>query len=219
VMTTSQVVMVAVMTATPLDMHRHGHGLGPIGAALSAHTLGMFALSPLTGRLLDRVGGRPVMLAGIVGLAVASGLAAVGPEDHAGWRAAALFLLGYAWNLCFVGGSGALARDLPPADRSRAEGAVDAVVWGAAGVASLSSTAVLSAGGYAVLAAGSGLLVLLPVAVLLRGHLVERGRARLTRRAARADPPGLALLDGASRPGRCGGTAAPAGRAARSRTR
>lgn len=40
--------MVAVMTAAPLDMHMHGHGPGMIGTALSKHTLGMFALSPLT---------------------------------------------------------------------------------------------------------------------------------------------------------------------------
>jgi MFS family permease len=63
VMATAQLAMVVVMTAMPLDMHLHGRGLGAVGVALSAHTLGMFALSPVTGRLLDRVGPRPVMLA------------------------------------------------------------------------------------------------------------------------------------------------------------
>ena len=173
VMATGQVVMVAVMTAVPVEMHLHGHGLGSVGTVLAAHTLGMFALSPLTGRLLDRVGSRPVMLAGLVTMAVATGLAAIAPENHALARTTALFLLGYGWNLCFVGGSGRLARDLPASERARVEGAVDAAVWAVAAVASLASTMILSAGGYAVLAAAAGALVLLPATVLMRdrpGH-------------------------------------------------
>jgi predicted MFS family arabinose efflux permease len=91
VMATGQAVMVAVMTAAPLDMHMHGHGLGLIGTALAMHTLGMFALSPLTGRLLDRVGARPVVLGGLLTLAVAC-LAVLGSNDHALTRTAALFV-------------------------------------------------------------------------------------------------------------------------------
>jgi MFS family permease len=173
VMATAQVVMVAVMTAAPLDMHLHGDGLGSVGVVLSAHTLGMFALSPLTGRLLDRVGSRPVMLAGLVTLALASGLAATGPRGDTALRTASLFLLGYGWNLCFVGGSGRLARDLPAAERARAEGAVDAAVWGLAATASLASTAILATGGYAVLAGMAGLLVVLPAAGLLGARAVS----------------------------------------------
>ncbi|MBB6396383.1 MFS family permease [Actinomadura coerulea] len=149
-MVTAQVVMVAVMTAAPLDMHMHGHGLGAVGATLSAHTLGMFALSPLTGRMTDRYGAHPVILAGLAVLALSTAVAAVATASPG--RAAALFLLGYGWNLCFVGGSARLARDLPEAERPHVEGAVDAAVWTVAAAASLLSTAVLSAGGYAVLA-------------------------------------------------------------------
>ncbi|URN05513.1 MFS transporter [Actinomadura madurae] len=150
VMVTAQVVMVAVMTAAPLEMHMHGDGLGTVGMTLSAHTLGMFALSPVTGRLFDRHGARPVILGGLLTLALSTAAAAVltGPSG----RALALFALGYGWNLCFVGGSGLLARDLPEEQRPHAEGAVDAAVWMIAAAASLLSTVVLSAGGYAVLA-------------------------------------------------------------------
>ena len=49
----------------------------------------------------------------------------------------------------------------------RAEGAVDAGVWTAAGVASMASTAVLSAGGYPMLAIAAGSLALFPVTYLL----------------------------------------------------
>ena len=165
VLATAQVVMVAVMTAAPVEMHRHGQGLGAVGLVLSAHTLGMFALSPLTGRLVDRLGARPVLLAGLVALAAAAGATSAGPTDTA-FRAAALSLLGYGWNLCFVGGSTALAETVPPAERARVEGTVDAAVWGLAAVAGLLSTVVLAFGGYAVLTAAAGLLVLVPAAAL-----------------------------------------------------
>ncbi|TDD64473.1 MFS transporter [Actinomadura darangshiensis] len=150
VMVTAQVVMVAVMTAAPLEMHMHGDGLGAVGMTLSAHTLGMFALSPVSGRLFDRFGHRPVILGGLLTLALSTALAAVATGSLG--RPVALFLLGYGWNLCFVGGSGRLARDLPEAERPHVEGAVDAAVWMIAAAASLLSTVVLSAGGYSVLA-------------------------------------------------------------------
>jgi MFS family permease len=167
VMATAQVVMVAVMTAAPLDMHMHGQGLDAVGMTLSAHTLGMFAFSPVTGRLLDRVGARPVMVGGLLTLVVATVLAATTPEGDAPVRTGALFLLGYGWNLCFVGGSGRLARDLPASARASVEGAVDAAVWSVAAAASLGSTLVLSAGGYAALAWAACALVALPAVLLL----------------------------------------------------
>jgi MFS family permease len=184
VLVTAQVIMVGVMTAAPVEMHRHGDGLGAVGAVLSAHTLGMFALSPLTGRLIDRVGTRPVLAVGLTAFAAATAAAAAGPSGSA-FRAAALFLLGYGWNLCFVGGSTALAATVPVADRARVEGTVDAVVWSVAAVAGLLSTVVLALGGYAVLTAGAGLLVLAPAATLLRPA---------SRRTAAADGTGPAWL-------------------------
>jgi MFS family permease len=167
-MGTAQVAMVVVMTATPVDMHMHGEGLGPVGATLSVHTLGMFALSPVTGRLLDRVGSRPVMLAGMLTLAVAAALVAVGHQPVP--RAAGLFLLGYGWNLCFIGGTGRLAGGLVAAARARVEGAVEAAVWILAAAASTASTAMLSIGGYPLLAMVTAVLVLIPVILLRRGQ-------------------------------------------------
>ncbi|MFG2169302.1 MFS transporter [Micromonospora chersina] len=162
VMATAQVVMAAVMTAAPLDMHLHHRGLTSVGAVLAGHTLGMFALAPLSGWLLDRYGARPVMLAGLLVLAGSALLAAA--VAGAGPRAVALFLLGYGWNLCFVGGSGHLARDPSVIDHTQVEGTVDAVVWILAAAASLASTVVLAGLGYPLLALLSAVLVL-PAAV------------------------------------------------------
>ena len=52
----AQVVMVLIMTMTPIHLMDHGHGLATVGFVLSAHTFGMFGLSPITGRLTDRFG-------------------------------------------------------------------------------------------------------------------------------------------------------------------
>ncbi|MFC7549342.1 MFS transporter [Plantactinospora sp. GCM10030261] len=169
VMAAAQVVMVAVMTAAPVDLHRHQHGLGAIGAVMAAHTFGMFALSPITGRLADRLGTRPVMVAGLALLVVSAVLTAVVPRSGTTLPAVTLFLLGYAWNLCFVGGSTSLAGQLPPAMRTRVEGAVDAAVWGAAAVAGTGATALLAVGGQALLGWTAAGLAALPVAVLRRG--------------------------------------------------
>jgi MFS family permease len=163
VLVTAQVVMAAVMTAAPLHMHLHHGSMTGIGVALAAHTVGMFALSPVTGRLTDRLGTTTVMLTGLLMMGASTALAA------AGGGAVALFGLGLGWNLCFVAGSTQLARDVPVHDRTRVEGTVDSVVWTLAAVAGLGCTAVLAAGGFTVLAAVAGALVL-PAVVLVVRH-------------------------------------------------
>jgi len=68
----AQVVMVLIMTMTPLHLIEHGHGLATVGIVLSAHTFGMFGLSPITGRLTDRFRPPRVIASGFVVLAIAA---------------------------------------------------------------------------------------------------------------------------------------------------
>jgi MFS family permease len=143
-----------------MDMHMHGESLASVGMTLSAHTLGMFALSPLTGRFADRAGPRPVMLAGLLTLVLSTAMAAPAGEHDTVVRVVALFLLGYGWNLCFVGGSSLLATQLPEPQRADVEGTVDGAIWSTAALASLASTAVLSAGGNAVLSLAACVLTI-----------------------------------------------------------
>ncbi|WP_051468509.1 MFS transporter [Actinomadura oligospora] len=175
VMVTAQVVMFGVMTAAPVDMHMHGDGLAAVGTTLAAHTLGMFALSPLTGRAVDRFGAWPVTRAGLVVLVVSTALAGMFPDA----RMLTLFLLGYGWNLCFVGGSALLAVGLPPAESARLEGAVDAAVWSLAAIASLLSTVVLAHAGARALAFGAATLALV---VLAGQQVVSRPASSASRR-------------------------------------
>src|SRR5690606_39450953 len=94
VMVTAQLVMVAVMTMTPVHMKEHGHTLTATGAVISAHIAGMYLPSPVTGRLVDALGARLVaMLAGSA-LALAGLLAATAPEHSAVALGVALAVLG-----------------------------------------------------------------------------------------------------------------------------
>ena len=160
--------MVLIMVMTPIHVRDHGHGLGTVGLIISAHTLGMFALSPLTGIVADRLGRLPVILVGHIVLAVAAILAAVADESATGQLALALFLLGLGWNFSFVAGSALLTEGANPAVRVRRQGLGDAVVWTSAAIAGLGSGFLLTAGSYAVLSLVAASLTVLPVVLVLR---------------------------------------------------
>ncbi|GAB3907145.1 MFS transporter [Kibdelosporangium lantanae] len=162
-MVVAQVVMVAVMTMTPPQLHHLGHSLDTVGWILSAHIFGMFALSPVTGKFADRFGGRVTVGAGVAVLAAATGLAFAFPESHTTGLPIALFLLGYGWNLMFVGGSSLLSRTLP----TGSQGAVDAVVWGSSVLGSVGAGQLFGSGGYALVAGIAAVVALLPVVALL----------------------------------------------------
>jgi MFS family permease len=165
-MVCAQLTMVAVMTMTPLHVEAHHHGLEVVGFVLSAHMIGMFALAPLSGRLADRFGGRVTCYLGI-GLLVLAAVTAFGAARMAG-LSFAMFLLGYGWNLVFVGGSSMLSRELEEGERIQVQGAVDAVVWGCSALATLSAGLLFTAGGYQLVAVVGGVLAVLPVIVLAR---------------------------------------------------
>ena len=162
---TSQLVMTLVMTMTPYHLHAEGHGLETVGLVISAHTLGMFAFSPLSGRLTDRFGANAMILAGFSVLAVAGVLAAAIPDSGVGLTIP-MFLLGVGWNLGFVAGSSLLASEAPLGDRARMQGASDALVWATAAVASFSSGYVVATASFAFLTAiGAGVAIVLGIVV------------------------------------------------------
>jgi MFS family permease len=167
----AQVVMTMVMTMTPLHLTEHGHGLGVVGLVLSAHTLGMFALAPVSGRLTDRFGSMSIILAGFGLLVVAALLAALAPADGVGLLFVALFLLGFGWNLSFVAGSSLLAGRLPLADRARVQGAVDGIIWTSSAASSVAAGPLLAVLGYPALALiGAGLAVVPGLVVAARSR-------------------------------------------------
>ncbi len=162
-----QVVMVLIMTMTPVHMAAHGHHVETIGFVISGHTFGMFALAPLSGRMTDRFGSLPVIVAGLVVLAIASALSAAAPPDGGVVLFIALFLLGYGWNLGFVAGSTLLTQGIHGAERTKLQGAVDSVIWSSAAAASLGSGIVLAAASFAALGLIAVGLVVVPLWIVV----------------------------------------------------
>jgi MFS family permease len=161
-----QSTMVLIMTMTPLHMTSHGHGLAAVGFVLSAHTAGMNALAPISGRLTQRYGSVPTILGGTALLVTAGLLAATAPLDGGSILVIALFLLGFGWNLGFVAGSSMLSYGLALAERTRLQGVADALIWSTSAVASLGSGLIVAAAGYAGLSLLGAALVAIPITVL-----------------------------------------------------
>lgn len=175
-----QMVMVLIMTATPLHIRHGGSDLGTVGLVMSAHTLGMFAFSPLTGRLADRIGRYQTVVASLVVLGLAAILAASVPVDSTPALVGALFLLGVGWNLGFVAGSALLTVGFAPGLRARLQGRADSITWTSSAVASVSSGLLFQVFDYRILSLVGLALLVIPALI------VSRHRAAVSLATSRA---------------------------------
>jgi len=167
-MVVTQVVMVAVMTMTPLHMRDHGHGLGATGLVIATHIGLMYLPSPITGRLVDRYGSRPVISAGGIALLAAGLLAAAAPEQSVPLLALALALLGLGWNFGMLGGTTLVTGAVPLDRRAATQGKVDLFVALAGATGGISGGIVMAATSYGTLAIAGGLLALAILPAALR---------------------------------------------------
>ncbi|MFG2859548.1 MFS transporter [Streptomyces sioyaensis] len=166
VMVLTQLVMIAIMTMTPVHMQAHGHGTQAAGLVIALHVGAMFLPSPLTGLLVDRLGRRWIAGASGVTLAAAGALAALAPPHSVPALAVALVLLGLGWNFGLVSGTALVIDALPPARRASGQGLVDVGIALAGAVGGMSSGLVVVLGGYRTLALAGGLLALAVIPVL-----------------------------------------------------
>jgi AhpD family alkylhydroperoxidase len=120
-MVLGQMVMVLVMVITSLHMRDHNHMLGDISIVISAHTVGMYAFSIISGRLADRWGRvRSITLMAVVwSLAtVACGMATSYTE-----LLAARAVVGFGEAACGAAGAALLAHAFPERQRATVLGA------------------------------------------------------------------------------------------------
>jgi MFS family permease len=165
-MVLGQAVMVAVMVITSLYMKDMHHDLADVSIVFSAHTIGMYAFSLLSGRLADRWGRAPVIITGALVLIVACLTASLTAATFP--IAGSLLLLGLGWNFCFVGGSALLSDQLEPAERARTQGFNDLLLGLAAGIGSFGSGLVSSAIGYGGVGITGAVLSLIPLVLVAR---------------------------------------------------
>ncbi|MFB6540308.1 MFS transporter [Streptomyces noursei] len=168
VMLLTQLVMIALMTMTPVHLRAHGHDAQAAGLVIALHVGAMFLPSPLTGRWVDRFGPQRVAAASGVTLLAAGLLAMLAPPHSVAGLAVALVLLGLGWNLGLVSGTAWVTEALPPARRATSQGLVDVGIALAGATGGMASGPVLAAGGFPVLALVCGVLaaVVVPVAAL-----------------------------------------------------
>jgi len=135
-------IMSFLMTATPVSMHVHDrHSIDDAAFVIQSHVVAMFAPSLVTGVLVDRLGPSRMMTAGALAIGGAVAAGASGHTVAAYW--AGLVLLGFGWNLLFIGSTVQLAQSLAPEERVRAQGLNDLTVFGTQALASLAAGAVL----------------------------------------------------------------------------
>lgn len=173
VMVMTQLVMVAIMTMTPIHMQAHGHGLGAVGLVISIHVCAMFLPSLVTGGLVDRVGRVPMAAASGVTLLLAGVVGALAPGDSLLMLVLSLSLLGLGWNFGLIAGTALIVDATPTATRARTQGSVDVLIaLSGAGGGALSG-AVVAGSSFATLALAGGLLALLlvPTMAVYRRHV------------------------------------------------
>jgi len=171
-MAIGQLIMTILMVITPVHMSFLNHDTGAISWVIMAHTLGMFGLSGVSGRLTTRFGRRAIIGSGALVLVAACLLTPLATTVP--MLALALFLLGLGWNFCYVAGSALLTDSLQANERGRAQGANEVVVALASGAGSL-STGALYAFGSIVTISALGLALTLFLAVALAASSI-RGR-------------------------------------------
>ena len=176
----SQAVMVGVMTVTPIHMQDGDQSDIVIGMMMSMHIVGMFAFSPVMGRLADRFGGEAMIGAGAVMLAIGSEIAASTDAPHATGHITGLFLIGLGWSAAVVAGSSLLTASFELGERVGVQATADVLMTATGAIAGISSGAAVEQRGFGDLAhfatfVGVGLGVIAALAVLRRyrvGHEV-----------------------------------------------
>jgi MFS family permease len=161
-------IMSFLMTATPISMHVHdAHSVDDAAFVIQSHVIAMFAPSLVTGWLVDRLGVRRMMMAGLLTLGAAIAAAASGHSTSTYWMG--LVLLGLGWNLLFIGATVLLTKSLEPAERFRGQGLNDFMVFSSQALASLAAGAVLHQFGWAAMNLAAVPLLLLVLLLIARG--------------------------------------------------
>lgn len=166
VMVVTQIVMVAIMTMTPIHMRDHGHSLSDTGVVISLHIAAMFLPSPITGIAVDRYGRRPMIAAAGIVLLAAGIVAAAAPADSMVLLSIALVLLGLGWNFGLIAGTALITDSAPLATRATTQGRADLLIALAGSAGGLSSGFIVAGTSYATLALIGGAMSLLMIPLL-----------------------------------------------------
>ena len=169
-----QLVMVGVMTATPLHMTSGDQDLSVIGQVISLHIVGMYAFSPIVGWLVDRLGTHTMVTLGGLILFVGAELAGHTDPQHSAGLFSGLTLIGIGWSCGLIAGSTLLTNAFPVHQRVEVQGGADFVMITGGAVGGMSSGALVELLGFQSLSHYSGIAALLLVAAAAGAWLTAR---------------------------------------------
>jgi MFS family permease len=164
-MVCAQLVMMVPMSITSVHMTAHRHPLTAVSLVISAHTLGMFAFSLVSGRMTDRWGRGPVILLGSAVMILSCLLGA--PATGLWPLLVALFLLGLGWNFAYVAASTLLSDQLSPPERAKTQGFNDLLLNVASAASQVGSGVVYASGGFGIMNLAAAAAALIPLSLAL----------------------------------------------------
>ena len=171
-------VMNLLMAATPIAMAMCSHPFENTALVLEWHVLGMFVPSFFTGSLIKRFGALRVMAVGLVLEAACIAVALSGVELMR--FLVALFTLGVGWNFLFIGGTSLFTQAYRPEEKTKAQAAMDTVIFSTMTITSFSSGALVTTQGWTWLNLGSIVPVLLIATALFWFAARRRSAASAT---------------------------------------
>jgi MFS family permease len=139
-------VMNLLMTSTPLAMGFCGLPYAAAASVIAAHVVAMFGPSFFTGSLIQRFGVLNVMMAGVVAMFACVAIALSGQLFMHFWLS--LVLLGVGWNFMYVGGTTLLTEAYRPAEKAKAQGANEIIVFCTTATSSFTSGVLVNAAGW-----------------------------------------------------------------------
>ncbi len=160
VMVISQIVMVAIMTMTPVHMGEYGHSMGQIGMVIGIHIAAMYFPSLVTGMLVDKLGRMAMALASGAVLLASGLVAAFAPGESLVLITVALALLGLGWNLGLISGTALIVDSTDLSTRAKTQGSVDVFIALAGAAGGALSGIIVAAGSFTVLSLLGGILAL-----------------------------------------------------------
>ena len=157
------IAMVTIMVMTPVHMGHVDVELRLIGLVISVHVLGMFAFSPLIGKLTDQIGREKTIILGALILLLAALISGLAYADAVFQLGVGLFLLGLGWSMTMIAGSTLLAESVPLEGKAASQGLSDLLMNSGGALGGAIAGLIIAFLSYGWLCA----LVTLPVAFLL----------------------------------------------------
>src|SRR5690625_1456519 len=130
----SYMVMNFLMTAAPLAMRLLGHSQESANLGLQWHVIAMYAPSFVTGWLINRVGTRRMIAAGLLLSALSAAAGLTGTTVAHFWLT--LILLGVGWNFGFIGASALVLECHRPEETTQVQSLNDFIIFGTMAVGS-----------------------------------------------------------------------------------